>query len=66
MSTSRGSSRYSAGKPPGPVLDARGTVVGVARQTKSVYHHAGEDAPRNLQMVLKHCTPARALQELLA
>ena len=47
-----------------PVLDAGGAVVGVARQTKSIYHNPGDDSQRRLQMVLKHCTPARALTDL--
>jgi S1-C subfamily serine protease len=55
---------FGHGSSGGPILDARGAVVGVARQTKSIYHGSGDDKPRRLQMVLKHATPASALEEL--
>jgi serine protease Do len=55
---------FARGSSGGPILDAHGAVVGVARQTKSVYHHPENDTPRRLQMVLKHCAPARALRDL--
>jgi S1-C subfamily serine protease len=55
---------FGRGSSGAPVLDARGGVVGVARQTESVYHHPEDDTPRRLQMVLKHCVPSRALRDL--
>jgi len=47
-----------------PVLDTCGAVVGVARQTKSIHHHADDDTPPRLQMVLKQCASSAALVEL--
>jgi S1-C subfamily serine protease len=55
---------FGRGSSGAPVLDARGAVVGVARQTKSVYYHAENDTPRRLQMVMKHCASAQALYDL--
>lgn len=55
---------FGRGSSGAPVLDAHGAVVGVARQTKSVYHHPEDETPRRLQMVLKHCAPSQALRNL--
>jgi S1-C subfamily serine protease len=55
---------FGRGSSGAPVLDAHGAVVGVARETKSIYHHGQDDKPPNLQMVLKHCVPSRALLNL--
>jgi S1-C subfamily serine protease len=55
---------FGRGSSGAPILDAHGAVVGVARQTKSVYYHPENDTPRRLQMVLKHCTPSQALWDL--
>ena len=55
---------FGRGSSGAPVLDAHGAVVGVAQKTKSIYHHPEDDAPRRLQMVLKHCVPSKALRDL--
>jgi S1-C subfamily serine protease len=55
---------FGRGSSGAPILDAHGAVVGVARQTKSIYHSGDGDSRRRLQMVLKHCVPSRALREL--
>jgi len=55
---------FGHGSSGAPILDTHGAAVGVARQTKSIYYNPGKDAPRRLQMVLKHCTPSRALEDL--
>lgn len=55
---------FGRGSSGAPILDAHGAVVGVARQTKSIYYHPEDDTPRRLQMVLKHCAPSQALQDL--
>ncbi|MDH3628185.1 MAG: serine protease [Acidobacteriota bacterium] len=56
---------FARGSSGAPVLDAHGAVVGVARQTKSVYHHSEDDTPPRLQMVLKQCVPAGSLRNCL-
>ena len=55
---------FGRGSSGAPVLDVHGAVVGVARQTKSVYYQPDDDTPGRLQLVLKHCVPARALWDL--
>ncbi len=55
---------FGRGASGAPVLDTCGAVVGVARQTKSIHHHADDDTPPRLQMVLKQCAPSAALVEL--
>ena len=55
---------FGHGSSGAPILDVHGAVVGVARQTKSVYYQPENDTPRRLQMVLKHCVPSQALRDL--
>ena len=55
---------FGHGSSGAPILDAHGAVVGVARKTKSIYYNSGNETARRLQMVLKHCTPSRALEDL--
>jgi serine protease Do len=55
---------FGRGSSGAPVLNSFGAVVGVARQTKSIYYHPENDSPRRLQMVMKHCAPSQALRDL--
>ena len=60
------SADFARGSSGGPVLDATGAVVGLVRATRSIYYTEEEDVQRDLQMVLKHCSPARSLLDLSA
>ena len=57
---------YARGSSGAPVLDATGAVVGVVRSTRSIYYEEDDGQQKNLQMVFKHCVPARAVKELAA
>lgn len=56
---------FAKGSSGAPVLDDRGAVVGVVSYTKSIHHDNGADRKRNLQMVMKNCTPSSQIWRLL-
>lgn len=56
---------FAKGSSGAPVFDDRGAVVGVVSYTKSIHHDNGADRKRNLQMVLKNCTPSDRILALL-
>ena len=58
---------YARGSSGGPVLDARGRVIGLVSSTNSVYYDTDDDrGPQNLQMVWKQCVPVENVRALLA
>lgn len=56
---------FAKGSSGAPVLDARGAVVGVASNTRSLYYHEDDKGKEDLQMVLKRAIPVAALKRLL-
>ena len=53
---------YARGSSGGPVFNVYGEVVGMVRETKSIYYRRGANGSQeNLQMVFKHCVPAEAI-----
>ncbi|MEM7205764.1 MAG: serine protease [Planctomycetota bacterium] len=56
---------YARGSSGGPVLDARGNVVGMVKSTKSIYHEPMREVPKNLQMVMRYCVPSAAVLNVL-
>lgn len=56
---------FAKGSSGSPVMDDFGNAVGVVSYTRSVHHDNGKDHKRNLQMVIKNCTPADRLSALI-
>ena len=56
---------FARGSSGAPVLDERGTVVGMVLSTHSVYYEQTKDTQKNLQMVFKQCAPAAAVRRLV-
>ena len=57
---------YAKGSSGGPVMNARGEVVGVVASTNSIYYNRNKDGDAtNLQMVLKNTIPVSALHKML-
>jgi S1-C subfamily serine protease len=57
---------FARGSSGAPVLDRRGTVVGVVSNTRSIYASKHEDDKEKLQMVLKRVAPVSALYKLVS
>lgn len=56
---------FARGSSGAPVVDDHGALVGVVSSTRSVYYRREDGVDRDLQMVLRHCTTARALLSLV-
>jgi len=57
---------YAKGSSGGPVMNAKGEVVGIVASTNSIYYNRGKDGDaENLQMVLKNTIPVSALRKML-
>jgi S1-C subfamily serine protease len=56
---------YAKGSSGGPVLNARGEVVGMVSSTNSIYYTREKGQNQNLQMVIKSCVPVGAISKLL-
>ena len=58
---------YAQGSSGGPILNQKNEVVGMVVSTSSLYpEEKGTEKDGKLQMVVKSCVPAFAIQELLA
>ena len=57
---------FAKGSSGGPVFNDAGAVVGMVASTRSIYYDEKDGDPRNLQMVLKSCVPARSILALFA
>lgn len=56
---------FAKGSSGGPVFDESGNVVGMVASTESIYYEETDAKQADLQMVLKHCTPAAAILRLI-
>ena len=57
---------YAKGSSGGPVMNAKGEVVGIVASTNSIYYNRDKGgAATNLQMVLKNTIPVSALHRML-
>lgn len=56
---------YAKGSSGAPVIDSRGSVVGVVSSTNSIYYNKVKGQDQNLQMVVKSCIPVGAIKSLI-
>ncbi len=56
---------FAKGSSGAPVFNEAGAVVGIVNNTESIYYTVEKDQQKNLQMVLRNCTPAAPLLDLL-
>lgn len=56
---------FAKGSSGAPVCNEAGAVIGMVNNTESIYYNVENGQPQNLQMVLKNCTPAAPLADLL-
>ena len=56
---------FAKGSSGAPVLNTKGEVVGMVSAMNSVYYEDDSTCPKNLQMVVKNCVPARYILNLI-
>ena len=56
---------YAKGSSGAPVIDSKGSVVGVVSSTNSIYYNKVKSQDQNLQMVIKSCIPVGAIKSLI-
>jgi len=56
---------YAKGSSGAPVIDSKGSVVGVVSSTNSIYYNKVKGQDQNLQMVIKSCIPVGAIKSLI-
>lgn len=56
---------YARGSSGAAVLDRSGAVVGICATTSSIYYEEQAGVQKNLQMVVKDCTPVSAVRALV-
>ncbi len=56
---------YAKGSSGGPILNAKGEVVGMVSSTGSIYYDDQNGKQENLQMVMKFCVPLPLIRQLI-
>ena len=56
---------YAKGSSGAPVIDSKGSVVGVVSSTNSIFYNKVKGQDQNLQMVIKSCIPVGAIKSLI-
>ena len=56
---------YAKGSSGGPIMNAKGEVVGMVSSTGSIYYNDQEGKQENLQMVMKFCVPLPLIRQLI-
>jgi len=56
---------FAKGSSGAPVLNDQGAAVGIVRMTQSIYYSENDHAKNDLQMVIKRCTPAAVILDVI-